>query len=108
MLRKQKILSATASTIRSLGRCGVDRGHRAGTARSAELADRTVAITLIQGEEMFRGLNDYLAETFEKLRPHSIDAILKTVHPETEEKLKGMLSRSDRDTLSRRNITHNK
>lgn len=59
------------------------------------------ALALIQGEEMLRGVNEYLAETFEKLRPHSIDAILKTVHPETEEKLKRMLSRGLIEILSR-------
>lgn len=58
-------------------------------------------LALIQGDEMMRGVNTYLSETFEKLRPHSIDAILKTIHPETEEKLKRMLSRGLIEILSR-------
>ena len=61
---------------------------------------RTV-LSLIQGDEMIRGINEYLSETFNKLRPHSIDAILKVVHPETEEKLKRMLSRGLIEILSR-------
>jgi uncharacterized membrane protein YheB (UPF0754 family) len=59
------------------------------------------ALALIQGDEMMRGVNAYLLETFDKLRPHSIDAILKTMHPETEGKLKRMMSRGLIDILSR-------
>jgi uncharacterized membrane protein YheB (UPF0754 family) len=49
-------------------------------------------LSLIQGEEMMRGISAYLTDTLAKLRPHSIDAILQTIHPEGEEKLKQMLA----------------
>jgi len=58
-------------------------------------------LVLIQSDEMMGGINTYLSETFEKLRPHSIDAILKTIHPETEDRLKRMLSRGLIEILSR-------
>ncbi len=43
----------------------------------------------------------YLTDTLEKLRPHSIDAILQTLHPESEEKLKKMLSKGLISILAR-------
>jgi len=62
-------------------------------------------LSIIQSEEMMRGVSSYLTDTLEKLRPHSIDAILKSVHPESEEKLKKFLSTGlirilDRDETS--------
>jgi len=51
-------------------------------------------LSLVQGEEMMNSLSAYLTDTLHKIRPHSIDAILQTVHPEAEEKLKNMLSKS--------------
>ena len=47
---------------------------------------------LLQGEEMQKSISGYLTDSLQKIRPHSIDAILQTVHPEAEEKLKKMLS----------------
>jgi uncharacterized membrane protein YheB (UPF0754 family) len=41
---------------------------------------------------MISSVSTYVRETLEKLRPHSIDAIMQTLHAESEEKLKGMLS----------------
>lgn len=58
-------------------------------------------LAVIQGEEMMRGISTYITDTFEKLRPHSIDAILKTIHTESEDKLKTMLSKGLIDILSR-------
>lgn len=49
-------------------------------------------LKLIQGEELQKSISAYLADSLHKLRPHSIDAILQTVHPEAEEKLKKLLS----------------
>ncbi len=49
-------------------------------------------ISLLRGEEMLRSISAYLTDTLHKLRPHSIDSILRTLHPESEEKLKNMLS----------------
>ncbi|MDQ6786142.1 MAG: DUF445 family protein [Acidobacteriota bacterium] len=51
-------------------------------------------LSLVQGEEMLTSLSAYLSDTLHKIRPHSIDAILQTVHPQSEEKLKSMLSKS--------------
>lgn len=49
-------------------------------------------LALLQGEEMKRSVSTYLSDTLHKLRPHSIDAILQIIHPESEEKLKKMLA----------------
>ena len=53
----------------------------------------SAVVNLIRGEEMRRSISAYLTDTLEKLRPHSIDSILRTIHPESEQKLKSMLSR---------------
>jgi uncharacterized membrane protein YheB (UPF0754 family) len=50
---------------------------------------------------MMRSVSAYLTDTLEKLRPHSIDAILQTIHPESEEKLKKMLSKGLISILAR-------
>lgn len=63
-------------------------------------------LLLIRGEETMNAVSGYLRETIEKLRPHSIDAILETVHPESEEKLKSMLSRGLLAVLSRDETTN--
>ena len=42
-----------------------------------------------------------MTDTLEKLRPHSIDAIMQTLHPESEVKLKQMLAKGLLDVLSR-------
>ena len=59
------------------------------------------ALSLLRGEEMLTSVSAYLTDTLQKLRPHSIDAILETLHPESEEKLKSMLSRGLLGVLSR-------
>ncbi len=58
-------------------------------------------LSLLQGEEMLKSISAYLTDTLQKLRPHSIDAILQTIHPESEAKLKRMLSKGLLDILSR-------
>ncbi len=50
-------------------------------------------IRLLRGDEMRVSISAYVTDTLQKLRPHSIDSILRTVHPESEEKLKSMLSK---------------
>jgi uncharacterized membrane protein YheB (UPF0754 family) len=50
-------------------------------------------IKLLRGEEMRRSVSTYVTDTLQKFRPHSIDSILRNVHPESEEKLKAMLSK---------------
>ena len=50
------------------------------------------ALSVIQGDEMMRGISAYLTDTLAKLRPHSIDAILKSIHPESENRIKEMLA----------------
>ena len=49
-------------------------------------------LSVMQGEEMMRGISGYLTDTLAKLRPHSIDAILKSIHPESEAKIKSTLA----------------
>lgn len=48
---------------------------------------------LLRGEEMMRSISAYLTDSLDVLRPHSIDSIMRTLHPESEEKLKTMLSK---------------
>ena len=50
-------------------------------------------VRLLRGEEMQRSISAYVTDTIETLRPHSIDSILRTIHPESEAKLKTMLSK---------------
>ncbi len=50
-------------------------------------------LSVVQSAEMTTQLSAYLSDTLYKIRPHSLDAILQTVHPQAEEKLKNMLSK---------------
>ena len=50
-------------------------------------------LSVLQGEEMQNSISAYLTDTLHKIRPHSIDAILQTIHPQAEDKLKNMLSK---------------
>ena len=49
-------------------------------------------LSVLQGAEMQNSISAYLTDTLQKIRPHSLDAILQTVHPESEEKLKKLLA----------------
>jgi uncharacterized membrane protein YheB (UPF0754 family) len=51
------------------------------------------ALSLLRGEEMLRQISAYLTDTLQQFRPHSIDSIMRSLHPESEEKLKSMLSK---------------
>ncbi len=48
---------------------------------------------LLRGDEMMRSVSAYVTDSLSTLRPHSIDSIMRTLHPESEEKLKAMLSK---------------
>ena len=50
-------------------------------------------LSLVRGDEMMHSVSAYLTDSLQTLRPHSIDSIMRTLHPESEEKLKNMLSR---------------
>ena len=69
-------------------------------ARLKEQVTKSV-LGLLQSDETMSGITKYLTETLDRLRPHSIDAILQLVHPEAEEKLKSMLSDGLLDILAR-------
>ncbi|HTK38988.1 MAG TPA: DUF445 family protein [Pyrinomonadaceae bacterium] len=56
---------------------------------------------LLQSEETMRGISAYITDTLQKLRPHSIDSIMRVVHPESEAKLKIMLSKGLLNVISR-------
>src|SRR5687768_13942376 len=58
-------------------------------------------LSVVRGDEMKASINGYLRETLDRLRPHSIDAIMETLHLESEEKLKNMLSTGLLTILSR-------
>ena len=70
----------------------------------AQISKNVLAI--LQGDEIMNSISAYLSDTLNKLRPHSIDAILQTVHPESEEKLKKMLSKGLLGILSRDETTN--
>jgi uncharacterized membrane protein YheB (UPF0754 family) len=58
-------------------------------------------LSVLQGEEMQSSISAYLTDTLHKIRPHSIDAILQTIHPQAEEKLKSALSKGLLGVLNR-------
>jgi uncharacterized membrane protein YheB (UPF0754 family) len=58
-------------------------------------------LSLLQGDEMMTQVSAYITDTLAVLRPHSIDSILRTLHPESEEKLKTMLSKGLLDIIGR-------
>jgi len=57
-------------------------------------------LKLFRGKEMLQSLSAYLTDTLQKIRPHSIDSIMRAVHPEAEAKLKAMLSKGLLDIIS--------
>lgn len=52
----------------------------------------TSLVKILRGEEMQRSISAFITDALQKLRPHSIDSILRNVHPESEAKLKTALS----------------
>ncbi len=50
---------------------------------------------------MQNSISAYLTDTLQKIRPHSMDAILQTIHPESEEKLKKLLANGLLDILQK-------
>lgn len=58
-------------------------------------------LSVLRGGEMTASISLYLRETLEKLRPHSIDAIMQTLHTDSEERLKNMLSKGLLSILTR-------
>lgn len=58
-------------------------------------------LSLIRGEQMRTSISEYISGSLETLRPHSLDAIMQTLHPESEQKLKNMLSKGLLSILSR-------
>jgi uncharacterized membrane protein YheB (UPF0754 family) len=59
--------------------------------RVKEQVTRSV-LSLVRGDEMMAQLSTYLRESLATFRPHSIDSIMRTLHPESENRLKQMLS----------------
>ena len=66
----------------------------------AQIAQSIVSI--IRSDETMKSISAYITDTLTKLRPHSIDAIMQTLHPESEAKLKNMLSAGLLNIISRR------
>jgi uncharacterized membrane protein YheB (UPF0754 family) len=62
-------------------------------------------VRLLRGEEMQRSISAYVTDTIETLRPHSIDSILRTIHPESEAKLKTMLSKGLNSIIASENTS---
>jgi uncharacterized membrane protein YheB (UPF0754 family) len=63
---------------------------------------RKSIFSLVQGQEMQNSISAYLTDSLHKIRPHSLDAILQTVHPESEEKLKKMLAKGLLNVLNQK------
>ncbi|MBK8810482.1 MAG: DUF445 family protein [Acidobacteria bacterium] len=63
-------------------------------------------LALLQGEHMMASVSGYLTETLEKIRPQSIGAILQTLHPNADVRLKRMLSKGLLGILSREETTN--
>jgi uncharacterized membrane protein YheB (UPF0754 family) len=57
--------------------------------------------SFIQSDETMKTVSAYLTDGLEKLKPHSLRAIMQTAHPESEDKLKNMLSKGLMGLLSR-------
>lgn len=53
----------------------------------------SAVLSLLRGDEMQHQISAYLTDTLEQFRPHSIDSIMRALHPDSEEKLKTMLSK---------------
>jgi uncharacterized membrane protein YheB (UPF0754 family) len=65
----------------------------------------TSVVKLLRGQEMQRSISAYVTDTLQRLRPHSIDSILRTVHPESEAKLKSTLSKGLLSIISSENTS---
>lgn len=50
-------------------------------------------LAIVRGHETQHSISAYLTDTLAGFRPHSIDSIMRHLHPESEEKLKNMLSK---------------
>ncbi|HKP68793.1 MAG TPA: DUF445 family protein [Pyrinomonadaceae bacterium] len=61
----------------------------------------SAVLSLLRGDEMMRQISAYLTDTLEQFRPHSIDSIMRAVHPESEDKLKSMLSKGLLNVVAR-------
>jgi uncharacterized membrane protein YheB (UPF0754 family) len=68
--------------------------------RLKEQVARSV-LSIVHSDETAAGITAYLTETLEKLRPHSVDAIMQLLHSDSEEKLKSLLSKGMLDILAR-------
>ncbi|CAN5741237.1 DUF445 family protein [soil metagenome] len=51
-------------------------------------------VKLLRGEVVMKQVSAYVAQTIETFRPHSIDSIMRNLDPQSEAKLKSMLSKS--------------
>jgi uncharacterized membrane protein YheB (UPF0754 family) len=58
-------------------------------------------LSLIRSEAVTSQVTAYLRETIDRFRPHSIDSILRTLYPESEEKLKAALVNGLMDVVAR-------
>lgn len=77
-----------------------------GTIETAQLEKLKTQISdgimrFAQSEELMNSVSAYLTDGIEKLKPHSLRAIMQTAHPESEDKLKNMLSKGLMNLLSR-------
>ena len=58
-------------------------------------------LSLLRGEEMMRQVSAYITDTLSQFRPHSIDSIMRSLNPESEAKLKNMLSKGLLNVVAR-------
>jgi uncharacterized membrane protein YheB (UPF0754 family) len=58
-------------------------------------------LKVMRGGEMQRSVSAYVTDTLAQFRPHSIDSIMRNLHPESEQKLKDMLAKGLLGVISR-------
>ena len=58
-------------------------------------------LSLLRGNEMMRQISAYLTDTLAQFRPHSIDSIMRVIHPESEARLKSTLSNGLMNVITR-------
>ncbi len=64
------------------------------------------ALSLLRGDEMMRQVSAYLTDTLAQFRPHSVDSIMRALHPESEAKLKSMLSNGLLNVVAREDTSN--
>jgi uncharacterized membrane protein YheB (UPF0754 family) len=63
-------------------------------------------LSLLRGDAMMKQISGYLTDTLAQFRPHSIDSIMRAIHPESEAKLKSTLSNGLLNVIAREDTSN--